>query len=246
MRRIFQHFYNFWTIFNFTWLMLVCVPWVIFFVVIHEKIGGKIGYIILEFWSRLFSALSGIFYKSVGREKLEKGKAYVYTANHGSYLDATAIVAIIPEQCRPLGKVEILDYPIFGLMFKYIGVTVNRSNPVSRQKSLELIKAKLLKGINILIFPEGTMNRTEKTLLPFKDGAFRLAIETQTPIVPLAIHNAKNLFPRGTTKLKAGTVVVEFGEPISVDGLTLTDLDKLKQQVYEVTEKMLQNYTNKN
>jgi 1-acyl-sn-glycerol-3-phosphate acyltransferase len=239
-KKILQYAYNFWTIFNFTWLMLVSVPFIVLSVIINQKIGGRFAFMIMEVWARLFSGLSFIFYKTIGREKLEKGKAYVYTCNHASYLDSPAIIVAVPQQSRPLGKVEILKYPVFGIMFRYIGVTVNRSSPRSRIESLELIKKKLLQGINILIFPEGTMNKTEKTLLPFKDGAFRLAIETNTPIVPMAIHNSRKLFPRGSSRLRAGTIIIEISEPISTNGMTLADVHALKQRTFDITKQMLE------
>ncbi len=240
LKKILQYAYNFWTIFNFTWLMLVSVPLVVLAIIINQKIGGRIAFMIMEVWARLFSALSFIFYKTKGREKLEKGKAYVYTCNHCSYLDSPSIIVAIPQQSRPLGKVEILKYPVFGIMFRYVGVTVNRSSAKKSLESLEMIKQKLLQGINILIFPEGTMNKTANTLLPFKDGAFRLAIETNTPIVPLAIHNSRNLLPRDSDKLCAGTITIEISEPVSTEGMTLADVNTLKQKVFNITKEMLE------
>lgn len=230
-----------WTLFNFTWLMLVSVPWVIVSIMLHEKIGGRIGFVILECWARLFSGLSGIFYKVVGREKIDSSKAYIYVANHGSYLDSPALVVAIPQQCRPLGKKEILSYPVFGFMFRYIGVSVDRSNPASRVKSLEIIKSKLLKGINIMFFAEGTMNTTDHLLIPFKDGAFRLAIETATPIVPMAIHNSRNLLPRGSGELKSGVITVEYGTPIMPEG---KDMKTLKHETFQAVYQMLANRQN--
>ncbi len=236
----FQWLYNFWTLFNFSWLMLICVPLVCFCIMVNEKIGGRIGFLFIKFWAATFSALSLIFYKTKGREHLEKGKAYIFVANHRSYLDSPALVLTIPQQCRALGKVEILKYPVFGIMFRYVGVTVDRSNPESRRKSLELVKEKLMMGINIMIFPEGTMNKSQDTLLPFKDGAFRLAVETGASIVPVAIHNAGHILPRDSADLKAGTITVEFGKPITANSSDFQEIDQLKNQTAELLKNMLE------
>lgn len=243
MKRIltpFQWLYNIWTVFNFTWLMLVCVPLVSLAIIINDKIGGRVGFFLLRIWARTFSGLSFIFYKVEGLENLEKDKAYIFTANHRSYLDAPALVVGIPEQSRALGKVEILKYPVFGIMFRYIGITVDRTNAESRRTSLELVKKKLLAGINIMIFPEGTMNTTTNTLLPFKEGAFRLAIETGGSIVPVAIHNAGKLLPRGTAQLRAGVITVEIGKPISAENMTFQDMNKLKEKTRDTMREMLE------
>ncbi len=205
---------------------------------IDEKIGGRIGFVILEIWARLFSGLSGIFYKTIGRANIPPSQACIYVANHVSYLDSPAMVVAIPQQCRPLGKKEILSYPIFGFMFRYIGVTVDRSNPKSRRDSLEVIKGKLMKGINIMFFPEGTMNKTDNWLIPFKDGAFRLAVETATPIVPMAIHNSRNLLPRGSGELKSGVITIEYGKPIYPEG---KDINTVKSEAYQAIYTMLEN-----
>jgi 1-acyl-sn-glycerol-3-phosphate acyltransferase len=230
--------YGLWTLFNFTWLMLLCVPIVIVCIMVDETIGGRIAFVVLEIWARLFSGLSGIFYKTIGKENIVNTKAAIYVANHGSYLDAPALVVAIPQQCRPLGKKEILSYPVFGIMFRYIGVTVDRSNPKSRKESLEIIKGKLLRGINIMFFPEGTMNKTEDLLIPFKDGAFRLAVETGTPVVPMAIHNSRNLLPRGSWELKSGVITIEYGKPISPEG---KDIETVKAEAYQAIYTMLKN-----
>jgi 1-acyl-sn-glycerol-3-phosphate acyltransferase len=220
--------------------MVLCAPFVIIPIIIDEKKGGKISFLFLKFWGFLFSAMSGVFYKIEGREKLKPKQAYIFTANHSSYLDSPALVLAIPEQSRPLGKKEILDYPIFGFIFKHIGVTVDRSSLQSKIKSLEVIKKKLNKGIHIMIFPEGTMNNRKQLLLPFYDGAFRIAIETQTPVVPMAIKNSNKILPKGSWLIKAGIIKVQFGEPIPTHHLSLENVDELKQQTYEILKKMLE------
>lgn len=94
-------------------------------------------------------------------------------------------------------------------------------------------------GISILIFPEGTMNRTNNVLQPFYDGAFRIAIETQSPILPMVVINAGKLMPPNQMLVKPGRIEVHAEEPISSDGLTLKDLPILKNKTYEKMLEMI-------
>lgn len=230
----------FWTWFNFGWLMVISLPFVILPIMISEKQGGRLAYWVMRIWGIGFCNLSGIFFKVNGLENLQKDTSYIFTANHGSFLDSPALVAAIPEQFKALGKKEILSYPIFGLVFRYIGVTVDRNDPASRRNSLFEIRKKLEKGIHIVFFPEGSMNKTPELLGKFYDGAFWLAIETQTQIIPMAIKNSRNLCPHDFSYLRPGRITIEIGKPIDSKGLTLGDLSVLKDQTRVAIKQMLE------
>ena len=87
-----------------------------------------------------------------------------------------------------------------------------------------------------MIFPEGTMNNSGHDMLRFHEGAFLVAIETQTPIAPLVIKNTRKMLPKNSWRIKAGFVDVEFLEPISTEGMTIQDLPKLKLQAFEMMQ----------
>jgi len=239
VRLIVQKLYQIWTIFNFTWLMLFSVPLIVLLIILNEKQGGEMANRVLKFWGRGFCALSGIFYKTIGKEKLVPNTPYIFTANHRSFLDSPAMVHAIPNQFRALGKKEILKYPVFGFLFRYIGVTVDRSSLRNRKESLDSIRKKLDKQMHILIFPEGRMNMTSNPLLRFYDGAFRLAIEAQTPVVPTAILNSRTIMPRKKFRLKTGVITVQFGDPIPTKGMTIAQTKELKTKVYTEIERMI-------
>jgi 1-acyl-sn-glycerol-3-phosphate acyltransferase len=104
------------------------------------------------------------------------------------------------------------------------------------------LKIDLARGQSILIFPEGTMNKTEADLADFYDGAFRLAIETQTDIAPMVILNARNLLPRANPlSVKPGLITCIFDEPVSVAGLQAEDLEDLKAKVRKRMENLIKN-----
>jgi 1-acyl-sn-glycerol-3-phosphate acyltransferase len=145
---------------------------------------GKVGYFFLYIWSWVFSLLTRIRYEFYGREKIDRKKAYIYVSNHTSFLDLPGIRMLIPGQFRPLAKKELLKIPVFGWIARSATIIVDRSSSQSRKRSLDKLKAALLEGISILIFVEGTQNRSKDLLQPFHDGAFRIAVDTQQPLLP--------------------------------------------------------------
>ncbi|WP_291724124.1 lysophospholipid acyltransferase family protein [Bernardetia sp.] len=233
---LFQIAFSMWTFFNFFWIMVVCAPFIIFPILMGEKRGGRFAFTIMKIWGFSFSLLSGIIYRIKNKKTLQKGQPYIFIANHNSFLDSPAITLAIPNQFRALGKIEILKMPVFGLIFKYIGVVVDRSSMQSKKRSLRLIKEKLKKQIHVMIFPEGTMNNSDFDMLRFHDGAFLVAIETQTPIAPLVIKNTRRMLPKNSWRVKAGFIEVEFLEPISTEGMTIQDLPALKMQAYQMMQ----------
>jgi 1-acyl-sn-glycerol-3-phosphate acyltransferase len=163
--------------------------------------------------------------------------------NHSSYLDAVAVVRVIPKSFKPLGKIEMVKIPIFGLVYKKLVVLIDRTSRESREKCIKSLKAEIASGQSILIFPEGTMNKGDDLLGNFYDGAFRIAIETQTPIMPLTIINTKEMMPRNDARaIKCGVINCVFSKPISVEGLNIDDVPALKKQVYSEMEAQLIKY----
>ena len=121
-------------------------------------------------------------------------------------------------------------------------VLIDRKSKESRDRSVEELKDDLGRGQSILIFPEGTMNRTDAALAEFYDGAFRLAIETQTAIAPMVILNAKKLLPRNNPlAVRPGLIKCVFAEPVEVKGMTAEDLEDLKAMVYKCMEDLIEN-----
>ena len=104
---------------------------------------------------------------------------------------------------------------------------------------MDHLKNILAKGISILIFPEGTQNRTDQRLQPFYDGAFRIAIETKQPVMPMVVINAGKLMPPKGIHIQPGTIKVIIGKEIKTDGLQMRDTSYLKEQVYKVMDEMI-------
>lgn len=231
MKQVFLKIYHVWAALIFFVFLIIFFPFFIIPLLINQRLGF-ITCSFLKLWAYIFSKLTSITYSIHGKENIKKDASYIFTCNHTSLLDSPGIALTVPGQWRPLGKKELLKVPVFGVMLRYLAVIVDRSNHRSRQESVKKMMAFLNKGISVLIFPEGTMNRTEKKLQPFYDGAFRMAIETQQEILPMVIINAGNLFPPKTMNIKPGLITVRVGKPVSSKGLTLKDLPALKERVY--------------
>jgi len=230
--------YSFWVLLVFTVFMLVLLPGIVLPFFMGRKYTW-IGYKFLKFWSWIFSMLTFIRYSFVGRENFHKGKSYIYVSNHTSFLDIPGLCLMIPGEFRPLAKKELLKIPVFGWIAQSAAIIVDRSSGESRKKSMDKLKRIKLEGLSILIFAEGTQNRTKEALQPFKDGAFRIAIDTQEPILPMVVVGAGPLMPPGRLQMKPGNVKVVVAPEIPTNGLTYNDIPKLKAETFEVMKELI-------
>jgi len=203
---------------------------------------GTISYQFLKLWSWTFSKLNIIRYKISGKENIEKGKAYVYVSNHTSYLDIPGVCLTVPTQIRPLAKKELKKIPIFGWIASNAAIIVDRSSNESRRKSMDHLKDVLKHGISILIFPEGTQNRGSEALQPFYDGAFRIAIETQQPILPMVILGAGKLMPPKGFSIKSGIITIKVLKEISTEGMKLSNVTALKEKAMQLMAEEINSY----
>lgn len=240
MRKFFGALFIVYGLVLFFSVMFIVLPFIIITSFIPNKYGATIPFFFLRIWAGVFSIFSLFFYKVIGKEKIDTTQPYIYVANHGSYLDSTSVVLATPSAFKPLGKIEMSKIPIFGFIYSRVVVMVDRRTKESRTESVEKLKQVLKNGISILIFPEGTMNRTDKPLKDFYDGAFRIAIETQTPIAPFVVLNAKNLMPRNNPlMIRPGIMKIIFTDPIDVSSYTIDQIEQLKARVYTCMEELM-------
>lgn len=241
LKTILLKLYAFWVLLVFIVSMLLLLPLMISPLWFGEK-SRAISFKAITLWATIFSLLTRIRYQAQGIEHLYKHKAYIYVSNHTSFLDVPALPLFIPGQFRPLGKKELEKFPVLGAIVKTVCVMVDRSSTESRKKSVEQLIRLIKKGISIFIFPEGTMNRTDRILKPFYDGAFRIAVETKAPILPMVVINAGKLLPPGTGRVLPGTIYVKFGEPIVTEGMTQQDVPFIKAKAFENMEQMIKEH----
>ncbi len=206
-------------------------------------VGGK-NYILplmryYRLWSDIWFTLSFMKQDFTGYENIDPKRAYVISGTHSSTLDLFACGSSIKMAYKTLAKVETAKIPVIGYLFRVACLFVDRSSPESRKASIDKMIQELRKGTSILIMPEGTRNRTGKPLKEFHDGAFRIAIETQTPLLPMVVLNCRKLMPMDTLLVTPGTVSVRFLKPIETIGMTEKDIPTLKERVYKLQEDVI-------
>jgi 1-acyl-sn-glycerol-3-phosphate acyltransferase len=204
--------------------------------------GGNITYWLCQRWTDFILFFSFIRTQYIcDGTKPQQGKQYVFVFNHISYLDIPFLMkAFRTHQFRVLGKAELAKIPVFGFLYRTAAVLVDRSSAAARAKSVEQLKSVLRKNISIVIAPEGTFNKTHKPLKEFYDGAFKIAIETQTPIKPVLFLDAYNrLHYDALLSLTPGRCRIVYLNEVPVTGYALEDTQALKEKVYNMMEQKL-------
>ena len=232
-----------YVVYAFVWFVALMIPvfiWSLLVLPFGRIKGGNLIYTACMIWADIWFALVFIFHKNIYVEEPKKDQSYIFVANHISYLDSAIIPKTFRHSIRPLGKVEMAKVPIFGFIYKNTIVTVDRSNATNRANSVRILKSILGKGISVLVFPEGTFNTTHQPLKEFYDGAFRVAIETQTPIKPVLLLNTYDrMHYKSIFSLNPGKSRSVFLSEVPVEGLTVKDVGRLKEKVFEMMREEL-------
>lgn len=231
-RTILSALYTLWVLVIFTLFMLMILPFVVIPFLLGEKFGW-IGYKALWIWAWIFDKLTGIRYNLINRHYIKPGKSYIFVSNHTSFLDAPGVRLMIPGEFRPLAKRELGKIPVLGWIVQSACIIVDRGDHNSRKKSLAKLVQVIERGISPLIFAEGTQNRTKELLQPFKDGAFKIAIDTQTDILPMVVIGASALMYPGDVRIASpGVIKVVADKPIDVKSFG-NDVTALKHHTFE-------------
>ena len=186
-------------------------------------------------WMGVWLPLAGIRLVIKGKEKFAKGENYVVVCNHNSFMDVPVTSPGIPGANKTIAKIEMAKIPLFGIIYRRGSVLVDRKSEESRLKSYAYMKRVLDMGLHMCIYPEGTRNKTNKPLKEFKDGAFRLAIETKKAIVPAVLFNTKKVLPQHKTfYFWPSKIEMHFLDPIPTDEFTKEDVKQLREHVHEL------------
>jgi len=158
---------------------------------------------------------------------------YVVVSNHESFADIL-LISHLPWEMKWLSKAELFRIPIMGWMMWLAGdIPVKRGFGPSAVEAMERCRKALRQRVSVMIFPEGTRSKTAE-LLPFKDGAFRLAIEAGVPILPLALSGTGTALPKHGWRFGRSAAHLRVLEPVDTAGLTLADAPALKAQIRDL------------
>mgnify|MGYP006327740957 FL=1 len=188
-------------------LTIICFPWR----------NCKLPRTVQVFWSRSVLWLLLVPIKVTGCENVDSNQSYVFVANHQSFLDVFAVYGWLPNNFKWLMKKELRKIPFVGTACAVAGhIFVDRSNPRAAMESLTYIKAQLHDGISTVIFPEGTRTKTGE-MGRFKQGAFKIAMDMDLPVVPISLSGFFDAMPRNKFYVKPfSRVALHIGKPIDI------------------------------
>lgn len=231
--------YNIWCVFWLVGIYLVLFPFI--FVCIQIESLNKYGTKLTNLWADLFFFVSGLWVKTEYRFKPVSTQNYVFVANHFSYLDIAVGMKVVRNYFSYMGKASVKNVPLLGYMFTKLHIQVDRSDKNSRIKSYKR-SLNALKNRSLFIMPEGGIvsENIPEMKQPFKDGAFALAKETNTPIVPISLLNLYEIMPNKKIFWGFPRVVVHL--PILVENKTV---EELKLEVYNTIQTEINRYGNR-
>lgn len=210
---VFKFFYAVWfvTVITLSTVMLGVVTIIVSFLSPRAA-----RYLTDVVWSHCVLTMAGIRVETIGLENLPEGEGgYILFANHTSAADIPAVGLSTGKLVSWLAKASLGKIPFFGWGLARVHMLVDRGGgPEAAKKMVAEAQARLKENQILAIFPEGTRNRSDELLLPFKKGAFILSKQTGALIVPLAIKNAGQLWPAGGFWPKPGVIRVKIGPPL--------------------------------
>jgi 1-acyl-sn-glycerol-3-phosphate acyltransferase len=242
--KILHPIYLVWAYLSFVLGLLIIFPVVLFTLLLGQPAAGNVVIKLCRGWSDCWLFCIGIRHRNIEESAINPSKHYVFVANHISYLDIPLIFqGIRKNSIRVLGKMEMNKIPVFGVVYRLAVVLIDRSSQTSRKRSIEKLQGVLNQNISIFIFPEGTFNETGHPLKHFYDGAFKIAIETQTPVKPIVFLDALDRFHYNSLfSLNPGKSRCVMLPEIPVEGYGLHEVASLKNATFEAMKACIEKY----
>ena len=232
LKNIFRIFWRAWFYGWVFFSILAALPLLI--ILISNDKFYKTFFKVAILWGETILFVMGFKPVVTSEEEIIPDKSYMYIANHTSLVDVMLMLAVMKNPAVFVGKKELIKLPVFGYVFRKTSIYVDRSNEKSRREVYVRAQEKLNRGLSIVIFPEGLVPHEDVILSEFKNGAFRLAIEHQIPIIPMTFYDCKKRFSWTFFSGWPGNMRVKIHKFLQTDRLTLEDMENLKQQAYNI------------
>jgi 1-acyl-sn-glycerol-3-phosphate acyltransferase len=195
LREIIGRVWALWSLVLFVSTMLVFIWFYLVCFLLPEPRASKWHRGVSQVWMVIFLNLAGCPLKIVGKQNVKKGQNYVVVCNHNSLMDVPVSTPFVPHASKTIAKSSFAKVPLFGWIYATGAILVDRKSDKSRRDSIVKMKKILELGLDMVIYPEGTRNRTGQPLKSFYDGAFRLAVDTGKPILPAVLFNTLKVLP---------------------------------------------------
>ncbi len=188
-------------------------------------------------WAKLNGLLIPMFVSVFGREHVDKNQSYVIVSNHQSQCDILLLYGWLGIDFKWVMKKELRKIPAIGISCEKLGhIYVDRSDRNAAIASINAAKKKIVNGTSVLFFPEGTRSRTGR-LIPFKKGAFKMALDLGLPILPVTISGTREILPPDTADIFPGRVRLIIHRPVSTQGFHEETVGELMEKVREIIGK---------
>lgn len=235
--------YIFWTLYRIWFYVLVTLPIIVLFPILLISILKESWYPfffkLARLWAKFILIGMGFVYFIDRDQTPEKYKSYMFIANHTSMADIMLMLVSIKNPFVFVGKAELAKIPLFGFFYKRTCILVDRSSAKSRQAVFLRAQRRLQSGLSICIFPEGGVPEEHIELDTFKDGAFRLAINHQIPIVPITFGDNKKRLSYTFFSGGPGKMRVKIHKFITTKGLGIDDTKDLNIKSRNIIEHQL-------
>lgn len=241
MKRWVQYLYLVYVGLLFIVFILGTFPIVLICLLLPKRWSQFILFWLLKIISNAWLIAIGMWPRVLHREKVSFHQSFLLMVNHQSFLDATLVYAAFKKPFKTLGKIELEKAPVYGILYKMVVITVDRSSVTAKAASFRRMKAELAEGTSIGIFPEGTFPDTPQPhLLPFQNGAFALALLQQVDILPvLFLDTAQRIHPSKFYRLSPGVNRAVFLPTVSVQGLNSKQTDSLRNYTQQYMQACL-------
>jgi 1-acyl-sn-glycerol-3-phosphate acyltransferase len=210
-------------------MTFLCASYLIILMKVHPR--SKQVPRILRIWASTFLFFTGTRVTVTGTEKLDTTGSYVVVGNHTSNLDVPVILGRLPVSVRFLAKKELFNVPVLGGGMRAIHMieTDRRAGPASHRAINTQVATVISEGLSLMVFPEGTRSE-DGVMLPFKKGAFRIAVDNEMPVVPVTIIGAAKGWKARSRLIFGGPVQLIIHDPIPTAGWDRSKLDELRTQ----------------
>ena len=226
--------YPFWVLYRIWFYILVALPIIVMFPILLISISREKWYPfffkLARIWAKFILIGMGFNYKIIKDEVPNPKKSYMFIANHTSMTDIMLMLVAVKNPFVFVGKKELAKIPLFGFFYKRTCILVDRSSAKSRQAVFLRAQRRLKQGLSICIFPEGGVPEEHIVLDEFKDGAFRLAINHQIPIVPLTFYDNKKRFSYTFFSGGPGAMRTKIHQFLKTENLKVADTKALNQK----------------